>query len=216
MENNSKSINSKQIEPHEDLEKVVKSYQGSEYLKPYAKHTVDIFNKLVESEILEGTSTILDLGCGTAKSTEFLANKFKNSLVIGVDKSEVRLSKNSSLIPNMKILRADIIDLVRLFKNNGIKTELTCLFYPNPWPKKHHLKRRMHAHPFFGDLIEISSKIWHRTNWDILNQEFAQSYRLWTGEEINCSMLNPEDEPITNFEKKYQESGQALYEAKTF
>ncbi len=216
MTSQANSVYSNQIEPHEDLEKVIESYKRSEYRKPFAKHTVDLFHKLCEKGVFEGGPLILDLGCGTGKSSIYLANKFRNCFVLGVDKSEIRLSKHKVERENLRVVRADMVDLVRLMKNNGIKTELTTLFYPNPWPKKHQFKRRIHAHPFFGDLLSISSKIWHRTNWDLLNLEFSQAYRFWTEKEIQISLIPREEEAVTDFEKKYKEARQELWQAKNF
>ncbi len=216
MEKNSKEVESNQTGVHEDLMTVLNRFKENQYKKPYAIHTVEVYRETYKGDLLDYSPVILDLGCGTAKSTLHLADMFKESMVLGIDKSEVRLSKSDTQIKNTKTLHCDLVDFIRLMKNEGRKSDLTCLFYPNPWPKKEHLKRRIHAHPFFKDLVDVSKEFVMRTNWKTLAEETKISYEYYSGKELYLSEVDVEvGNEMTAFEKKYSHSDQCLYEVGT-
>ena len=211
----SRSIESSQTDVHQNLQKRVEKHLATTFRKPIADHTLEAFSKLIAS-IDSSQSIILDSGCGTAMSTRLLSLAYPDSWVIGVDRSLKRLSKNASkhsgeVMPeNVRLVQADLIDFWRLALEAGWKLKRHTLLYPNPYPKSVHLKRRFHASPVFPVLLALGGVIELRTNWKVYAEEFcrAAGYAGETCEGVE--MINPET-PLTLFEKKYQEDGQALY-----
>ena len=63
--------------------------------KPIAAHTQKAFDQ-VSGLIDHGRPIVLDSGCGTARSTLLLADKFPNHTIVGVDRSFVRLVRNAN------------------------------------------------------------------------------------------------------------------------
>lgn len=222
---NSSPITSNQTGINQDLLRYVAKYARNDFTKPIAEHTEIAFAK-VNARVQESAQpVILDSGCGTGESSFRLASQFPNQLVVGVDKSAARLDKspiktdrNSETDKNVVLVRAELIDIWRLMKAYNWQIDAHFIFYPNPWPKQRHLKRRWHGHPAFLSMLQLSRYLEVRTNWDLYALELTTAVRhliklgLIKG---NVSMLDFETkEPISRFEKKYLSSGHRLYQIK--
>lgn len=215
---NSRSIVSSQSGPHENLEKTVKKHFDHPYQKPIAQHTQDAFDQVkqrVEKCIEKNVALIFDSCCGTALSTKILATENPNALVLGIDRSCFRLSKqyNQALPDNAVLVQADCADFWILAHKAGWKLQKHTLFYPNPYPKTKHLKRRWHAHPVFPTLLALGGELELRTNWKIYADEFCAALNFANQSCNGVKRINP-NQAMTLFEKKYYESGQELYQCR--
>ncbi|MFQ5629171.1 MAG: tRNA (guanine(46)-N(7))-methyltransferase TrmB [bacterium] len=216
----SRKIISNQNGIHGDLEKILVSHREAPYRKPIAQHTMLAFEQAKSVIARQQAPLILDSGCGTGKSTVFLAQKYPGHFVIGIDKSLARLSKNPSFDPllggagvgqNFLLVRADLIDFWRLAVQHNWQIDKHYLLYPNPWPKKNQIKRRFHGHPVFFDLIKLGRSFELRSNWRIYVQEFAMAFEFATGIRAVVEKFPPNTQFISRFEKKYAESGHDLF-----
>ena len=214
----SRSIVSSQSGIHENLEKTVKKHFDKPYKKPIAQHTQDAFyqiKKKVESSLDQNVPLIFDSCCGTAVSTKILAKENPNALVVGIDRSSIRLNKqyNEALPDNALLIQADCADFWLLANKAGWKLQKHTIFYPNPYPKTKHLKRRWHAHPVFPTLLALGGELELRTNWRIYADEFCAALNFANQSCEGVTTVNPE-QAMTLFEKKYRQSGQELYQCK--
>ncbi|MDN0081481.1 hypothetical protein QU487_01745 [Crenobacter sp. SG2305] len=118
---------------------------------------------------------VLDTGCGVDLSTIRLAEQYPDHFVLGVDPSFDRLSraKPLALPDNALLLRADLVDLWRLMVDDGVQLAQHWLFYPNPWPERHHLQRRWLGHVVFPLLPKLGGVMELRSNWAIYVEGFA-------------------------------------------
>jgi len=234
-----REVSSNQEGPFKDLEKLVRKYACTPYLRPIAEHTRLAFadaeqfiaNFYTKHQPMPSAGmpsapivVILDSGCGTGESTLHLARQFPGYPVIGIDKSAVRLdkaSKNNGNLPqplprNAFYVRAELIDFWRLALEKvtaGLWTiPYHALYYPNPWPKQSEAGRRFHLHPIFPTLLNLAQTTELRTNWEIYAQEFAQAARILQKAltTIDSEAFEPE-QPITAFERKYKEARQQLW-----
>ena len=230
-----REVLSNQEGPFKDLEKLVRKYACTPYLRPIADHTrlafadaeqfiADFYTKRHAGSAPH--PVILDSGCGTGESTLHLAHQFPGYPVIGIDKSAVRLGKatlsaeksSSSNEPpsNAFYVRAELIDFWRLSLEKvtaGLWTiPYHALYYPNPWPKQSEATRRFHLHPIFPTLIRLALTTELRTNWEIYAQEFAQAASLLSPNANVTIQLIKEGEPITAFERKYKNACQQLWQ----
>lgn len=215
---NSRRIESNQNDVHDNLEKIVTKHLAEPYRKPISMHTLLAFDEMAETlERKRVKSVVLDSGCGAGDSTIVLAKKYPESTVIGIDKSQVRLQKlkNKDVPDNACFVRADQFDFWRLIVKSGFRVHRHYILYPNPWPKKSHGKRRIFGHPAFVFLPRISKNIEIRSNWLIYLKEFANAWELATGDTCQIRELEV-TEPISLFEKKFNESGHTLYRLTTF
>ena len=158
---------------------------------------------------------VLDSGCGTGSSTQILAQAYPQQLIIGVDRSQDRLSRTANLgdqsgNKNYRLVRADLSTFWRLLLRDGHVPTRHFIFYPNPWPKPGHLLRRWHAHPVFPQLVSLGGRMEMRTNWGIYADEFARAVSLATAETIRAQRFSPAS-VVSPFEQKYRERGHALF-----
>lgn len=183
-----------------------------DYLKPVSGHTLNAFKEIEKAFSLGVKSIVLDSGCGTGYSTVILAKRFPESLVIGLDKSDIRLrkTKHKERFDNVLFVRADQFDFWHLLVKAGWPVVKHCMYYPNPWPKKAHIKRRIHGHPAFVELPKLTKNIEVRSNWLTYVQEFAAAWQILTHEDLILEKIEPV-QPVSLFEKKFKESGHQLY-----
>lgn len=218
----SKEVESNQKGVHKDLEKLVLRYLDSEYRRPVADHTKLAFEKAARFASRFRSPIVLDSGCGTGNSTMTLARRFPENPVIGIDKSEIRLARAESRIQddfdipqNACFVRAELLDFWRLALLENWDIRFHALFYPNPWPKQSELRYRFHASPIFPTLVKLSPELELRTNWKIYADEFRIALEIANGKLKRYSRIDEEqffpDIPISAFEKKFTESGHALW-----
>lgn len=220
MVNSSRVITDAQQGIHKNLLTVAQKHLDQPFRKPVSKHTQEAFDKLNRQigQQLKDRPLILDSCCGTAMSTRILAEEHSEALVVGVDRSASRLGKeyNADLPNNAYIVQAECGDFWRLARSAGWSLLKHTLFYPNPYPKAKHLKRRWHAHPAFPALLALGGEIEIRSNWDIYVKEFCSvlHYVNQPTEGLTQVKTFEPEKPMTLFEKKYAQAGQPLYSCK--
>jgi tRNA (guanine-N7-)-methyltransferase len=111
---------------------------------------------------------------------------------------------------NLCLVRSDLVDYWRLLAEHRVRLSRHFLLYPNPWPKIGHLSRRWHGHAVFPVLPALGGIIECRSNWQIYVEEFAFALGRVLGREVPWASFIA-DEPVSPFERKYRDSGQALY-----
>lgn len=211
-------IDSNQSSIHQRLDEVVQRHARSKFKAPLRPVQQAIFDQ-VFCELTQ--PVILDLGCGTAMSSEYLLKHNASIMVLGVDKSLARLMRHplfskQSVLNNtfvkqgrLGLLRADAIDLIRYCDKQKMDVHSIKLFYPNPWPKAAHLQRRWHGHAVFPQLLALGAPIELRTNWLIYAEEFVRACQL-LGVAADLQEYQP-IVPASLFEKKYQAAEVILY-----
>jgi len=182
----------------------------SQYL--ISSNVLEICQK-IKLEQKEGTpKIILDSGCGTGDSTLNISEIYNDYLVIGVDKSPKRLNQalKKTRPANVRFFRANLVEFWYGLISTDVTIEANFIFYPNPWPKEKHLKKRWHCHPIMVLLPELSNYIELRTNWYIYADEFRTCLTKITNSPIKLERIYP-TKPISGFEKKYLESKHELF-----
>jgi tRNA (guanine-N7-)-methyltransferase len=191
---------------------------GTHLAHPFRKPVAPC-NRVAFAKALAGwdarSPLILDAGCGVGHSTIELARTFPDHWVIGVDRSEDRLRRRKpypdALLPvNMVFVRADLVDFWRLLADEGLRLARHYILYPNPWPKIGHLGRRWPAHPVFPFILRLGGVLECRSNWAVYVAEFAFALTQALGRPIPWGAFET-GQPLTPFERKYRDSGQALY-----
>ncbi len=212
MQASSRAIVSSQQGPHQDLMRRVQRARDSEWQRPPAEHTRLAFVEAARWLEAQCRPLILDAGCGVGLSTRRLAERHPDHAVIGVDRSELRLSRDHGALPdNARLVRADLVDFWRLALAAGWRPARHYLLYPNPYPKSTQLKKRWHGHPVFPSLLALGGVLELRSNWAIYVEEFALGVEALLGVEGEIAPFTPGVTFMTPFERKYCESGQTLW-----
>ena len=196
--------------------------QHATYLakRPIAKHTAAAFQTASDFARRRAAPIIIDAGCGTGRSTLKLAERFPDSTVIGVDRSEARLSRSHEVPDNALLLRAELGDFWRLLNESDLTVEETYLLYPNPYPKAKHLRQRFQGHPSLPSLLHACGrKLTVRASWRTYLEEFrlAASRAGELGIRPDLVSKGPYElsdlhDPLTLFERKYATAGVPVYE----
>lgn len=208
---NSRGITSAQTGVHEKLQELLTRHRDTQFLKPVAPWNVTAFRSAMAD--WNGSSPLLlDSGCGVGWSTLKLARAYPDHYVIGVDQSELRLSrgKPDEVPPNARFVRADLVDFWRLLAAERIRLARHFILYPNPWPKIGHVSRRWHGHPVFPEMLSLGGVLECRSNWQIYVEEMAFAIVLLTPRQPMVEQWHAAD-PLTPFERKYRDSGQSLF-----
>ena len=197
--------------------------QHTTYLakRPIAKHTAAAFQTASEFARSRNAPLIIDAGCGTGRSTLKLAARYPERTVIGVDRSEARLSKSNDAPANALLLRAELGDFWRLLNDsNDLRVEETYLLYPNPYPKTKMLKQRFQGHASLPSLLHACGRrLTIRASWRTYLEEFrlAASRAGELGIRPDLASKGPYElssiqDPLTLFERKYAAAGVPVYE----
>ena len=213
---NSRAVVTNQTGVHEDLEKVVRRHLEHPWQAPLADHDREAFARLEgwRQQLGADRPLMLDSGCGTGRSSVLLAQANPQALVVGVDQSVARLERAgrrfAPLPDNLLLLRADCAGLWRLIVAAGWRLARHQLLYPNPWPKSAHLKRRWHGHPVWPTVLALGGELEMRSNWPLYLEEVKAALAI-NGLTATLEVLPDVCEPVTDFEEKYQASGQRLW-----
>ncbi len=206
-------VSSKQKAPHTNLCRVLKRHAETDFLNTIPEYAHVIFRSASLQAKKANKPVVLDSGCGTGESSIALAKRFPDHFIIGVDKSDHRLRRHAgSILPvNLMLVRCDLVNFWQLLAKEELNVSEHYLFYPNPWPKPAHLKRRWHAHPVFPQVVGLSKRLVMRTNWKVYADEFAMSLGYLLDLPVSVRDFKT-DSAITPFERKYLCSRHALYE----
>lgn len=217
MSGNSRTVQSSQPGSHPDLERVVRRHLSRPWQGPVAAHTRAAFDLAENWRARQGSQRplVLDSGCGTGRSTLVLAERWPQSLVIGLDQSADRLQRGGrrfEQVPdNLLWLRAEAGDFWRLAVAAGWRLAHHALWFPNPWPKPGHLRRRWHGHPAWAELLRLGGQLELRTNWPIYAEEMALALAC-SGHRAETAAYTAQPPFLTDFEEKYQLSGHQLWQ----
>ena len=90
---------------------------------------------------------VLEIGCGTGTSTVAMAQAEPDIDVIAVEVYRRGLAQLLSAIdreavPNIRLIRGDGVDVLEHQVGSGTLTGVR-VFFPDPWPKSRHHKRRL-------------------------------------------------------------------------
>lgn len=180
----------------------------------FQKHAVIFENKLTNFSDLfknKNSELILEIGFGMGTSTAEIAksNLNKNYIAIEVHSPGVgnllKLIQESD-IRNLKIIQHDAVEVLNeMIKNDSL--DGIHIFFPDPWPKKRHHKRRLiqsNLLKLIAQKIKKSGYLHIATDWE--------DYALWIidlldKEELlqkmsDDSFKKPDYRPLTKYENR--------------
>ena len=126
----------------------------NKYHQTVAKFKFQKFDKKLEY--------ILDVGTGYGETSIFLAKKFLNKIVISCEKyidGNIILLKNieKNNIKNIQLHNGNVHDVLE--SSNKKNFSLVWIFFPDPWPKNRHAKRRLITSDFLIKLYNTLKEV---------------------------------------------------------
>ena len=149
---------------------------------------------------------IMEIGFGMGEATAIIAKNHPNNGYIAVDVHPPGIGKLLGRIvdnglTNLRVIEDDVhIVLPHMFENESL--DAIHLYFPDPWPKKKHNKRRIVNEGFLALIhpkLKKGGYIHIATDWvpyAISMQEVFAASSLFTGGVIE----KPESRPVTRFE----------------
>ncbi|NCW35597.1 MAG: tRNA (guanosine(46)-N7)-methyltransferase TrmB [Methylophilaceae bacterium] len=214
MDQNNEDIKKRPIRSYILRQGRITAAQTKAIQENFQKYAVIFENKLTNFSDLfknKNSELILEIGFGMGTSTAEIAksNLNKNYIAIEVHSPGVgnllKLIKEKE-IPNLKIIQHDAVEVL----NSMIKNESfdgIHIFFPDPWPKKKHHKRRLiqsNLLKLIAQKIKKSGYLHIATDWE--------DYALWIidlldKEELlqktsNDFFKKPDYRPLTKYENR--------------
>ena len=185
--------------------------RGRSKKKTNLKNYYETVNKYKFHNYNKKLDYILDIGTGYGETSIYLAKQFLDKIIISCDKyidGNIILLKNikKNKIQNIRLHNGNVYDVLGITNKKYFK--LVWIFFPDPWPKNKHAKRRLitsefliKLHKFLKENCEIyiatDSTIYVRF---ILNSIYkCKDYFLW----VNQSEINLSIKDYFDIETKY-------------
>ncbi len=116
----------------------------------FQKHAVNFENKIINfGDIFKNKNSdlILEIGFGMGTSTAEIAKSNLNKNYVAIEVHSPGVGNLLKLIqegdiPNLKIIQHDAVEVLNLMIKNDSLDGIH-IFFPDPWPKKRHHKRRL-------------------------------------------------------------------------
>ena len=179
------------------------------------KFNLENYNKKIDKfkfqNFNEKSEYILDIGTGYGETSIFLAKQFPDKIVISCEKyidGNIILIKNiqKNNINNIQLHNGNVYDVLE--RTNKKHFNLVWIFFPDPWPKNRHAKRRLITSDFLIKLhknLKENSEIHIATDSTIyvrfiLNSIYnCKKYFSWQ----NQSKMNLHIKDYFDIETKY-------------
>ena len=177
---------------------------------------------VVDGKLIETDKPIyLEIGMGMGDFITQSASMNPNIFYIGLEKDATCVARaikkaEENKLDNFRVLLVDALNIEELFFENSIDT--IYLHFSDPWPKKHHHKRRLTYMPFLAKYEKILKKdgklIYKTDNEGFFNDSLEyfekSNFKL---EEINRNYYK-EGEPMTAYQTKFVSEGKPIYYAR--
>jgi tRNA (guanine-N7-)-methyltransferase len=168
---------------------------------------------------------VLEIGSGMGETTAQLAaaQPAANYLAVEVYKpglAQLLLRAQGLGLTNLRLLRGDAIVLFRDHIRPGSLSEVR-IFFPDPWPKKRHHKRRL-VQPdsvrLFASRLSDGGVLHLATDWEHYAEQMLavctaeSSLRNRYADAPGGWAPRPEWRPVTKFEHRAQEEGRVVHD----
>jgi len=176
---------------------------------------VDVSRAMLDFETLFGrhAPVVLEIGFGNGETLVRQAAGSPDKDFVGIEVHEpgvghCLLKAQEAGIGNLRIIRHDAIEVLDQIVPNDTLSRVN-LYFPDPWPKKRHHKRRI-VQPAFLDLVadrlRPDGTLRIATDWapyaEHIDQIIDHSTRFAVAERREHAGDRPLDRPQTKFERR--------------
>jgi tRNA (guanine-N7-)-methyltransferase len=165
----------------------------------------------------------LEIGCGMGEALLTLAKEHPERDYIGIDVYRPGIGSllrhlAINQLQNVRLICADAVEILQ-YCSQPHSLDAIYLFFPDPWPKSRHHKRRL-VQPAFVELLAYGLKaggyVQLATDW----QDYAQHMlrvldaapQFVNSVAAGCFLPRPLDRPLTKFEQRGQRLGHPIWD----
>lgn len=199
--------------------------QKKAYERNWPKYGLTRDHGMIDPRQVFGRDNMLNLeiGFGMGQSLADMAEAAPEQDFIGV---EVHLPGVGALLKeiedrgleNIRIYAIDANDVVDLCLPDAV-LDRVLVFFPDPWPKKKHHKRRLIQHEFVQRLrhkLRVGGLLHLATDWENyaehMMEVMSESEGFENAVEPGVYSPRPEDRPMTKFEKRGENLGHGVWD----
>ena len=161
----------------------------------------------------------VEIGFGNGEFTTFLAEKNPNALIIGIEVSQMCVTKacRRALASGLKNIRLIHGDGGLILRKSFTPHSVSKVFmnFPCPWPKSRHASRRVTV-PSFVNLLDYILKVGGEfrlaTDVDWYAMGCAEIFSCQDNFSVAPLVKNPTREYITKYERKWQKEGRNTFD----
>lgn len=190
----------------------------------WPKYGIDVCGSLDFQELFgRDADTILEIGFGNGDTLWQMAQAQPEANFIGIEVYESgvgRLLANIAAqgINNLRVIKQDAVQVLREHVADASLSRIM-IFFPDPWPKKRHHKRRL-IQPEFVSLLQAKLKtggVLHcATDWENYAEQMLEVLSAEQHFENTAGRGNfaprPEYRPLTKFERRGQALGHGVWD----
>lgn len=207
---------------------------GSTYLLPYQPHTIDFVAAYQELEKATGQNdtkirpTILEIGFGMGEATAYIAGLMPDTNFLCCEVHEPGVGAllkriGEQCLHNIRICAHDAVEVIDhmlpLQSLDGIH-----IFFPDPWHKKKHNKRRLIQGPLIAKLaarLKVGGYLHCATDWqpyaeqilEVLSAEpLLKNTSLAAHPDLLGYAPKPHYRPLTKFENRGIKLGHGVWD----
>ena len=174
----------------------------------WAKFGVEFQESEIDLESLfpKSQPLVMEVGYGMGEATWQIAKANPNVNYVGVEVHMPGVGKlmarlNEYELTNVRLIERDVFEVL-YYMVKGSSLDAVHLFFPDPWPKKRHFKRRIVNERFLADVaakLKPGGYLHIATDWvpyaEWIKEVFSQT-QLFTGGVTG----RPDWRPLTRFE----------------
>ena len=233
---NKEDINNKGAEPKSSKRREIKSFvvrsarmtesQQKAYDRHMEKWSVPSTINLISSETTHSNSQplTLEIGFGMGDSLAQMAEAMPQENFLGIEVHQAGIGRLLSLVEkkqleNVRVICGDAVKVLKQrIKNNSIAR--VNIYFPDPWHKTRHHKRRLIQHDFIellGNKIQTNGLLHIATDWQpyanyILQVMQSQKYFTNIAGDKAFSSAKELNRPETKFERRGLRLGHGVWD----
>ncbi|MDR2964964.1 MAG: tRNA (guanosine(46)-N7)-methyltransferase TrmB [Treponema sp.] len=199
-----------------DAQKNAYDKLSKRFIIPFSEEKI-CFNNLFGNS----NNNIMEIGFGMGISTAVIAEASPDKNYLGIEVHKPGIGRLLWEIENRNLANIRIIefDAVQVIEKMIPQASLdgVHLFFPDPWPKKKHRKRRLIQRPFTNKLalcLKPGGLLYMATDWEDYAMHALEELNATSGLKNKYSNFAPPQEwrPKTKFEEKGLAKGHAIKE----
>ena len=166
---------------------------------------------------------VLEIGFGNGESLVQQAHENPDQDYLGIEVHEPGIGRcltaaRDAELSNLRLIAHDAIDVLQHQVPLNSSRRIN-LYFPDPWPKKRHHKRRIVQRSFLelcADRLESGGTLHVATDWADYAEHIDET--LTDSDRFNCSARHehdgnePLDRPMTKFERRGLEKGHRIWD----
>jgi tRNA (guanine-N7-)-methyltransferase len=165
--------------------------------------------------------TVLEIGFGMGGATAAIATARPETNFIGVEVHEPGVGALLKLIDeqeltNLRIVQHDAVEVLRHMVAPGFLAGVH-IYFPDPWHKKRHHKRRLIQPDFVRQLVNHLARggyLHCATDWEPYAQQMLEALSAEPALRNTCESYAPRPEwrPLTKFEQRGMKLGHGVWD----